>query len=92
MKNEIRMQVLISEASWAQGQDEFFSLPYDKMDLCLYGKNNSILVETVADAIELTPEHVQRVYNDLDTKRSITRYLHLPPLLVDEIPEINNNC
>ncbi len=69
MKNEIRMQVLISEASWAQGQDEFhFSLPYDKMDFCLYGKNNSILVETVADAIELTPEQVQRIYNDTDTR------------------------
>ena len=27
--------------SLAQGQDEFyFSLPYDQMDLCLYGKNN----------------------------------------------------
>ncbi|MBW2642415.1 MAG: NAD(+) synthase, partial [Deltaproteobacteria bacterium] len=76
----------------AQGQDEFyFSLPYDKMDLCLYGKNNSIPVETVADAVGLTPEQVQRVYNDINTKRSTTRYLHLPPLLVDKIPEIKNN-
>jgi len=79
--------------SLAQGQDEFyFSLPYDKMDLCLYGKNNSIPVETVADAIELTPEQVQRVYNDIDTKRTTTRYLHLPPLFIDKVPEIKNNC
>jgi len=76
--------------SLAQGQDEFyFSLPYDKMDLCLYGKNNGISVETVADMLELTPEQIQRVYDDIDTKRSTTRYLHLPPLLIEEVPEIS---
>ena len=75
--------------SLAQGQDEFyFSLPYDKMDLCLYGKNNGVSVESVASAIDLTPEQVQRVYDDIDTKRSTTRYLHLPPLVVEDIPEI----
>jgi NAD+ synthase len=75
--------------SLAQGQDEFyFSLPYEKMDLCLYGKNNNIPLEAVAAAIDLTPEQVQRVYDDIDTKRSTTRYLHLPPLLVEDVPEI----
>ena len=75
--------------SLPQGQDEFyFSLPYDKMDLCLYGKNKNISTETVASVIGLTPEQVQRVYNDIDTKRSTTRYLHLPPLVVEDIPEI----
>jgi len=76
--------------SLSQGQDEFyFSLPYDKMDLCLYGKNNDVPVEAVADVLELTPEQVQRVYDDIDTKRATTRYLHLPPLLIEEVPEIN---
>ncbi len=75
--------------SLPQGQDEFyFSLPYDRMDLCLYGKNNGISKETVADALGLTPEQVQRVYADIDTKRVTTRYLHLPALLMDDIPEI----
>ena len=75
--------------SLSQGQDEFyFSLPYDKMDLCLYGKNNSISVETVAEYLDLKPEQIQRVYDDIDTKRLTTRYLHLPPLLVKDIPEI----
>jgi len=75
--------------SLAQGQDEFyFSLSYDKMDLCLYGKNNGVSVESVALVTNLTPEQVQRVYDDIDTKRSTTRYLHLPPLLIDEVPEI----
>lgn len=76
--------------SLAQGQDEFyFSLPYDKMDLCLYGKNNGVPVETVADVLELTPEQIQRVYDDIDTKRATTRYLHLSPLLIEKVPEIN---
>ena len=77
--------------SMPQGQDEFyFSLPYDRMDLCLYGKNNGIATETVADALGLTPEQVQSVYDDIDTKRSTTRYLHLPPLLIDDVPEIED--
>jgi NAD+ synthase len=75
--------------SLSQGQDEFyFSLSYDKMDLCLYGKNNDISVETVAEYLNLEPEQIQRVYDDIDTKRSTTRYLHLPPLLVEDISEI----
>ena len=76
--------------SLSQGQDEFyFSLSTEKMDLCLYGKNNSIPVELVSKAIDLDPEKVQRVYDDIDTKRSTTRYLHLPPLLVEDVAEIN---
>ena len=72
-----------------QGQDEFyFSLPYDKMDLCLYGKTHGIPADTVAGAISLTPEQVQRVYKDIDVKRRSTRYLHLKPKLMDDLNEI----
>ncbi|NNK86019.1 MAG: NAD(+) synthase [Desulfobacterales bacterium] len=75
--------------SLSQGQDEFyFSLPYDQMDLCLYGKNTGISVEIVAEYLDLKQDQVQRVYDDIDTKRLTTRYLHLPPLLVEDIPEI----
>ncbi len=75
--------------SLPQGQDEFyFSLPYDKMDLCLYGKNNGYSPEDIAHTVELSPEQVQRVFDDIDTKRSTTRYLHLAPQLIEEIPEI----
>jgi NAD+ synthase len=42
----------------------------------------------VADAIGVTPDDVQRVYDDIDQKRRTTRYLHLPPLLVDRDGEI----
>ena len=75
--------------SLPQGQDEFyFSLPYDKMDLCLYGKNNGYTPEQVAPTLDLTPEQVQRVYDDIDTKRATTRYLHLAPQLIEEVEEI----
>jgi NAD+ synthase len=77
--------------SMPQGQDEFyFSLPYDRMDLCLYGKNHQVPPEVVAKAIGLEPDQVQRVYDDIDTKRTTTRYLHLPPLLIDDVPEIEH--
>lgn len=75
--------------SLAQGQDEFyFSLPYREMDLCLYGKNHGIEPAKVAQAIGLKPGQVQKVYEDIDTKRVTTRYLHLKPLLMEEVPEI----
>lgn len=75
--------------SLAQGQDEFyFSLPYDKMDLCLYGKNNGYALSEVAESVGLTPEQTQRVFEDIDTKRATTRYLHLKPQLIENVPEI----
>lgn len=75
--------------SLAQGQDEFyFSLPYQQMDLCLYAKNNGYSLEEAADALGLRKEHVERVYRDIDTKRSTTQYLHLSAILLDDVPEI----
>jgi NAD+ synthase len=75
--------------SLAQGQDEFyFSLPYDKMDLCLYAKNNAVPVKAVAEAVGITPDQVQMVLDDIDTKRTTTRYLHLSPQLVEAVGEI----
>ena len=75
--------------SLPQGQDEFyFSLPHDRMDLCLYGKNNGYTTEEVGNVIGLNSDQVQRVYDDIDNKRNTTRYLHLQGLLVGEVPEI----
>ena len=75
--------------SLPQGQDEFyFSLPYDKMDICLYAKNNNIDPEIAGLAAGLTAKQVRRVYDDIDQKRSTTQYLHLPALLVDQVTEV----
>jgi NAD+ synthase len=69
--------------SLPQGQDEFyFSLPYREMDLCLYARNENLPPEAVAGAVGLSPEDVQRVYDDIDQKRRTTRYLHLRPQLI----------
>jgi len=73
----------------AQTQEEFyFSLAYAEMDLCLYAHNNGLPPEAVAGAVGLSPEDVQRVYDDIDQKRRTTRYLHLPPQLAAPIPEV----
>jgi len=60
------------------------------MDLCLYGKNNGYTPAQVAETVGLTPEQTQRVYDDIDTKRTTTRYLHLPPQLIEPVPEIQH--
>jgi NAD+ synthase len=85
---EIRRRTPTTDTySLSQGQDEFyFSLPYEKMDLCLFAKNHGVLPGAVAAAVDLGPEQVEMVYKDIEAKRSTTRYLHLPPLLVDNIP------
>ena len=60
--------------SLAQSQEEFFfSLPYDQMDLCLYGKDHHVEPEAIAAAIGLTAEQVQWVYRDIDAKRHAAR-------------------
>lgn len=71
--------------SLPQTQEEFyFSLPYQRMDLCLYAFNNGISADAAAPAVGLTPDQVQRVWKDIEAKRRATRYLHEPPLLVDD--------
>jgi NAD+ synthase len=70
--------------SLEQSQEEFFfSLPYDQMDVCLYGKDHHVPCEKVAEAIGLTAEQVRRVYRDIDAKRSAAEYLHQKALGVD---------
>ena len=75
--------------SMPQSQEEFyFSLPYDKMDLCLYGITHGFRPQQVAPAIGLDPEQTQWVYNDIEQKRRTTRYLQLKPVLIENINEI----
>jgi NAD+ synthase len=72
-----------------QSQEEFyFPLPYDRMDLCLYAKNNDIQPEEVAPVVGLTAEQLARVYRVIDATRSATRYLHRPPVLCEQVPEV----
>jgi NAD+ synthase len=78
--------------SMPQSQEEFyFSLPHQRMDLCLFGRNNGVPVEEIAKAADLTPEQVHRVFRDIDQKRRTTRYLHLAPELAEDVPEIQHS-
>jgi NAD+ synthase len=75
--------------SLAQTQEEFyFALPYDRMDLCLYGLNNGIDAASVGTAAGLTSDQVERVWRDIKAKRKATRPLHMAPVLVDPVTEI----
>ena len=71
--------------SMPQSQDEFyFSLPYDKMDLCLYGKNHNIPADQVGKTLGFSPIQIERIYRDIENKRNTTQYLHTPPVLIEE--------
>lgn len=77
--------------SLPQSQEEFyFSLPYDRMDLCLYGLNNNVPVGEIAETLGLTETQVGRVFRDIEQKRRTTAYLHEPPVLVGEVAEIGH--
>jgi NAD+ synthase len=58
------------------------------MDLCLYAKNTDIQLEEVAPVVGLTAEQLARVYRVIDATRSATRYLHRPPVLCEQVPEV----
>jgi len=77
--------------SLPQGQDEFyFALPYEQMDLCLWAHNHGVAAEVVAPVVGLTPAAVANAYRDIEAKRRTTLVLHLPPVLVEPVPEIRH--
>ena len=87
---EVRRRLPTTDTySLEQTQEEFyFSLPYDRMDICLFGLNTSLPISLVADVAGLTVEQVERVWADIKAKRRATHYLHLDPQLVEQVDEI----
>ena len=72
--------------SLPQSQEEFyFSLPYDKMDLVLYGKNHGYQPAEIGAGMGLSAEQVERVFRDIEGKRRVAHYLHAAPVLVEDI-------
>lgn len=71
--------------SLEQSQEEFyFMAPLETMDICLYGRNHNIPPQELAPITGLTPGQVERMYAVIDAKRRVARYLHAPPLGVDD--------
>lgn len=83
---EIRKRAPTTDTySLPQSQEEFyFSLPYDKMDLCLYAKNHGVSPEECGKTLGLTAAQIERVYRDIEGKRAVAKYLHMEPQLVDD--------
>ncbi len=72
--------------SLPQSQEEFFfSVPYDKLDCCLFGLNNGYTAPDVAAEIGLSIEQVEFVYRDIESKRRATDYLHRAPELIERV-------
>lgn len=72
--------------SLAQGQDEFyFALPYQQMDMALYGWNSGWSPERLAETLGIPVERARHVYADIERKRRTTRYLHEAPVLVEPV-------
>jgi NAD+ synthase len=69
--------------SLEQSQEDFyFALPYHLMDLFLYAKDHDISAEEVGAALGYTTEQAQRVYRDIEQKRSYSAYLRREPVLL----------
>jgi NAD+ synthase len=72
-----------------QSQEElYFMLPLEKMDFCLYGKNNGMPAADLGAAVGLDTDQVQRVYDAIQAKRNAAQYLRAAPVLVGEVPEV----
>lgn len=66
-----------------QSQEEFyFTLPLEKMDLCLYGTNNGIPADDLTLATGLEKEQIERVYASIDARRRVARYLYATALVI----------
>ncbi|WP_309069481.1 NAD(+) synthase [Microbacterium sp.] len=87
---EIRQRPSTTDTySMPQSQEEFyFSLPYDRMDLCLYGLDNDVPAAQIGAATGLSAEQLDRVFRDIQQKRRTTAYLHEPPVLTEQVPAI----
>jgi len=75
--------------SLPQSQEEFyFSLPARTLDVVLFAYNAGHSPAAAAALIGLEAAQVERVYRDIEQKRSTTRYLHAQPRLVAPIPGV----
>jgi NAD+ synthase len=76
--------------SLPQTQEEFyFALPARTLDLVLFAHNAGRDGATVAAELGRRVDDVERAFRDIERKRAATRYLHLPPLLAEPVPEIH---
>ena len=75
-----------------QGQDEFFfALPYDKMDVVLFGLNHGMPAARVAGETGLTVRPGRAGVSRYPDQTAGLRYpLHMKPVLMEPVPEIGS--
>ncbi len=65
----------------AQGQDEFFfALPYQEMDVVLWAHEHDRSAGEVGEALAIDQGRAERLYRDIEAKRSAAGYLHAAAL------------
>ena len=70
--------------SLEQSQEEFyFTLPLEQMDLCLYAKDHGIPAADLVTAVGLDQGTVERVYEMIEAKRKVAKYLHAHSIVMD---------
>src|SRR4029079_1948019 len=70
--------------SLEQSQEEFyFALPLEQMDLCLYAKDHGIPAADLVTAVGLDQGMVERVYEMIEAKRKVAKYLHAHSIVMD---------
>ncbi len=80
----LRREPTTDTYSLAQSQEEFFfSVDYRRLDLLLWARDHGVAPEVAAPVVGMTPEHVSRVYGDIDRKRRAAQYLHAQPIVVE---------
>jgi NAD+ synthase len=75
--------------SLSQTQEEFyFTARLGDLDAALAARNAGRDAADLAAEQEVSPAAIDTLYRQIDRKRAATRYLHLPPLLVEPVPEV----
>ncbi len=73
--------------SLEQSQEDFyFTLSPAEMDVALYAFNAKLSEDEAARILGVERAQIARAYRDIGQKRSTTRYLHEPPMLVEPVP------
>ncbi len=77
--------------SLAQGQDEFyFALPYAQMDVAVWALNHGVSPGELAATLNISTEHAELIYQDIQRKRTTTHYLHAKPYLIEPVAEVRD--
>jgi NAD+ synthase len=72
--------------SLPQTQEEFFfAVPLPALDAILHAHTARRSVKEAALSLGYQTEQIERVYREIERKRAATRYLHHPPLLVEDV-------